>query len=509
VLAALLLAASDRGMGPDEGIWFHVAREWVDHGVPPYQGPVENKTPGIFYLFALSYRFFGPDTWPPRLAGIAAMAAGCLALRALGGRLFDATAGLVAALVAGLAFASRVVDGPEAAMTESFAVGLSLLALWQVEVGTTAGAGRGRRFLLAGLLLGLAIAFKQIAVVSGLVLALWAWSRPPAPGRTPVRWAADMTLVALGAVLATVASVVPLLAAGVGVGDYARGAWLILLDPGSARWTFAERMVRFWWRFQHPVSTLLIGAGVFALLRPRLGVTAGTSRLLLAWFALDLAGVGASGNFYGHHFKQVVPPAALAIGALASAGVRLAAARPRLARWLAPALLAIVLLALFPQKPLAGLLRGQSTAIGFAPQIRLGEWIRERTAPDDLVFTYVWGGLPQTVSGRRSPSRYFNRNFLTTPAAARDLRADLERHPPDVIVVDDEPPCWFQRHVQACCRLALVSTSGFTVYERFPPEGRGEVLPADPETPCLEPVDGVATGMMRPRDRIASPWRRP
>jgi hypothetical protein len=509
VLGALLLAANDRAMGPDEGIWFHVAREWVDHGMPPYRGPVENKTPGIFYVFALSYRFFGPDTWPPRLAGIASMVAGCLALSALGRRVFDPTAGLVAALVAGLTFASRVIDGPEAAMTESFAVGLAMLALWQVERATTAQETRGRRFLLAGVLLGLAIAFKQVALVSGLVLALWAWVRTPAPERTPARWAADVALIALGAVLATAASVAPLLAAGVGVGDYVRGAWLILLDPGSARWTVADRVLRFWWRFQHPVSTLLIGAGVFALLRPRLGVAAGAARLLLAWLAIDLLGVCASGNFYGHHFKQVVPPAALAIGVLASAAVRVSSARPRLARWLVPALLTAILLALFPQKPLAGLLQGQSTAIGYVPQMRVGQWVRDRSDAGDLVFTYVWGGLPQAIAGRRSPSRYFNRNFLTTPEAAREVQADLRRRPPRLIVVDEDPPCWFQRHLQACCRLALVSTSGFTVYERFPPGGRGEVLPFDPARPCIEPVDGAAPGMMRARDRFAVPWRRP
>jgi len=475
--------------------------------VPPYQGPIENKTPGIFYLFALSYRFFGLDPWPPRLAGIAAMLVGCLALAALGRRLFDATAGLVAALVAGLVFASRVVDGPEAAMTESFAVAWALLGLWQVERATAGDGTRGRRMLLAGLLLGLAIAFKQIAVVTGLVLALWAWARTPDGERTPARWAADMAVMGVGVVIATAASLLPLLAAGVGPVDYVQGAWLILLDPGSARWTVAERAVRFWARFEHPLSSLLVAAGAFVLLRRRLPVDAGPARLLLAWIAIDLAGVCASGNFYGHHFKQVVPPAALAAGVLASAGVRALASRPRPGRWLAPALLAAIALALFPQKPLAGLIQGRSTATRYEPQIRAGEWVRDRTGAGDFVFTYVWGGLPQAIAGRRSSSRHFNRNFLTTPGAARALQEDVRRHPPRMIVVDDDPPCWFQRHVRSCCRLVLASTAGYTIYERHPAGGAGDAVPFDPDSPCLEPEDGAA-GMMRSREP-AVPGRRP
>jgi hypothetical protein len=359
--------------------------------------------------------------------------------------------------------------------------------------------------LLAGLLLGLAIAFKQIAVVTGLALALWAWARTPDGERTPARWAADVAVMGLGIAIATAASLLPLLAAGVGPGDYVQGAWLILLDPGSARWTLAERAVRFWARFEHPLSTLLAAAGVFGLLRRRLPADAGAARLLLAWLIIDLAGVCASGNFYGHHFKQVVPPAALAAGVLASAGVRALASRP--GRRLVPALLAAITLALFPQKPLAGLLQGRSTDTRYEPQIRVGEWVRDRTGPGEFVFTYVWGGLPQAMTGRRSSSRYFNRNFLTTPGAARALQEDVGRRPPRMIVVDDDPPCWFQRHVRACCRLVFASTAGYTVYERHPAEGAGDVVPVDPDRPCQEPED-VAASMMRSREP-ADPWRKP
>ena len=46
------LVAFRQKMAIDAGIWNYVARMWLYFDLPPYAGAVENKTPGIFYIFA-------------------------------------------------------------------------------------------------------------------------------------------------------------------------------------------------------------------------------------------------------------------------------------------------------------------------------------------------------------------------------------------------------------------------------------------------------------------------
>ena len=38
----------------DEYLWSYIGRIWNRNGIPPYIGAVENKTPGIFIVYAVS-----------------------------------------------------------------------------------------------------------------------------------------------------------------------------------------------------------------------------------------------------------------------------------------------------------------------------------------------------------------------------------------------------------------------------------------------------------------------
>ncbi len=99
----------------------------------------------------------------------------CLAIYQLGKLLVDRLAGLVALLISALLMASGLLDGGYTAMTETFMVCCSTLAILALLV-----AGRAARFhaylaliLLAGALLGAAMAFKQIAVATTIAAVIW------------------------------------------------------------------------------------------------------------------------------------------------------------------------------------------------------------------------------------------------------------------------------------------------------------------------------------------------
>src|SRR3978361_1052745 len=51
----------------DEAMWHYIGRNWFTHGLIPYSGGVDNKSPLIFAVFGLSDKLFGVNYWFPRL----------------------------------------------------------------------------------------------------------------------------------------------------------------------------------------------------------------------------------------------------------------------------------------------------------------------------------------------------------------------------------------------------------------------------------------------------------
>src|ERR1700732_3944787 len=53
----------------DEAMWHYIGRNWFRHGLVPYAGGVDNKSPLIFAIYGLSDRLFGVNYWFPRILG--------------------------------------------------------------------------------------------------------------------------------------------------------------------------------------------------------------------------------------------------------------------------------------------------------------------------------------------------------------------------------------------------------------------------------------------------------
>jgi hypothetical protein len=398
--------------------------------------------------------------------------------------------------------------------------------------------------LLAGAALGGAIAFKQVEVVTAPALVAFAWSATPPARRRPRGALTDVGGLALGVLGATAASLVPIALAGVTPGEYVRGAWLILLDPGSGYPSVEPALERFvdhpvWQR--SPLPVLLAGVAAFLALRRPLRRRDVPWGAIALWIALDSAGALAARTFFPHHFKPVVPAMAVATAlaiaeALRALDRRLGGqhgGRPRLPRehaaarpshpgsgatpgsgggepagrtrawhrighrrvaaprrpaapgpgfrglpgrgldaWLAgaarAAVVAGVVLLLLPYATLANRVTGPRRDRARVEQLEAGAWIRDRTGPDDHVFTHVGGGLVQAASGRRSPTRFFNRNFVTSDAAAQEVLRDLRARPPAVIVIERVVPAWLRPSVEECCALARRVGRDYLIFVRRP-----------------------------------------
>jgi hypothetical protein len=454
VLGLAWFALRMRVMSCDEGIWYYVARAWRHFGMLPYLGTVENKTPGIFYLFALCDAGFGLNYLAPRALGILATAGAAWGVYILGVRLHGRATGLWALLIFTLVSFSRTMDPPLSSQTESFMLAGSVAAAYavaRVADARTRAAHLGW-LLLAGACLGAAIAFKQIAVLTAAGLLCVYLARPRPFARTGWAVARDVAVVAAGMLLATAVSIVPLLLAGVPLRAYLDGAWLILTGAGTSAGSGTLHLLRgIMTANALHVQLALLLALVLLALRTRLAAQRATLFGLLGWFACDFLAVNATGTYYGHQLRQMLPTLAL-LGGIALTELFAAqwAQEPLGHAHRALAAVAVVLL-------WCPVFTTIYRSVGRAPALMAtATYVKARTAPTDYVYSVgnVDNNPILALTERRSSSRYFNQFFCDAPGATRQWKRDLNAHPPAYIVLQlnrlmslqpiKKIPSWFE-----------------------------------------------------------------
>ncbi len=447
----------------DEGIWHYVGQSWVWHGAAPYVGALENKPPGIFYLYALSALWFGVQAWFVRVLGMLAWLITALSLYGIGRRLADQRTGILLLVLFGISNMHHELDGYLPGQVETFVVCFIALAAGILLTGTLTR----RRLVVVGLCCGLALFFKQSALFSLAGLFGLYLTRLPVAQRTAMRVLQDVGLIA-GTVLATtLLLLIPLFLAHVRLADYFEGTWRILLAPGSA----APHTL--WWRdatealTMAPLRLTLLVLPIIALcawrpLRARQLPVAG----LVWWWVCELVPVLLAGTFWGHQLKQPALPALL-LGGLAL-GALLPSAQTAASRALVW-VVALVFILWWPWLPPPRLLALQ----GVAAQSRdIGRWLHDHSTAQDSVYLCGTGYdnpiLPYTE--RLAASRHFLQYFLLMPGATAQWRGQLAAHPPRYLLVNaarkmgslnDIPvPAWLlaqlHRQYRPCRRFQII-----------------------------------------------------
>jgi hypothetical protein len=355
----------------------------------------------------------------------AAMAATCVLVFMIGRDLGGVRTGLVSALFYGVLTAAGNPRLP-AANTELFMM-LPLTASVLLMLR--------RRWVWSGVLLVAAGAFRQVAAVNVLLVVVAVlWLEPRGDRWRAFGWFA----CGLGAALAAGALV--LLVTGSLPGFW---RWTVssLYGYASTNWTPAF----VWMRakdslvpFAVDMAVLWVAAlGVFARWRD-LGRP---DRLVLVWLVVALIGSVAAGHLSWHYFIQAMAPLALAaarffdlftLRRLAAAAAAIGIAVPVISWWVFD-------------------MSADPLTYDFSPPVpqhqSVAAYVREHSAPDQRVF--VWGNWPALYieSDRLMASRFpgFLRGFArgsgvppnnwdTTPDVWPALHADLNVHPPALIV---------------------------------------------------------------------------
>ena len=426
VLVAHLPSLVHRLNDGDEAIYGSIAA-LMNTGAPLYgPGGVDNKPPGIFWVYAATFQVAGTYQMTAiHLVGLVVIAATCVLVFMIGRHLGGIRSGLMAALFYGVLTAagnSRLL----ATNTEMFMM-LPLTASVLLMLR--------RRWLWAGALLVAAGAFRQVAAVNVLlVVAGIFWLEPAGNRWRAAAWFAGGVAAALAA-----------------------GALVLLWSgslPGFWRWTVGSLygyastnwIPAFVWMrardsllpFLVDMAVLWIAAIAFAT---RWRALDRLDRLLVAWLVVAMVGSVAAGHLSWHYFIQAMGPLALAaarffetftLGRGARTAAALGIAVPALAWW-------------------AYDLGADPLTYDFGPPVPqhqvVAAYIHDHTAPSERVF--VWGNWPALYveSDRLMASRFpgFLRGFArgsglppnnwdTTPDVWPEVQADLNAHPPALIV---------------------------------------------------------------------------
>lgn len=433
VFVAHVPAFFHRLLDGDEAIYGSIAALMNTGGRLYADGGVDNKPPGVFWVYSLVFKVFGTyQMTAVHAAGIAAMAATCVLIYLVTRQLSGPRTSLVAALFYGVLTAA---GNPRllASNTEIFMMlplTASVLFMFQ------------RRWFWTGVLLVTAGAFRQSAAVNVLLVALAVvWLEAPASRlRAGAMFAGGMIAAAIvaGALIALTGS----------LGGFWR--WTIQTLVGYASGNFVPSML--WGRARDSLVPFMVEMAVFWIaalfLAWRWRELDAKLRLAVAWLAIGMVGSVAGGHLSWHYFIQVMGPLAV----VASLGFE--RVRPR--GWvLAAAVAGIVVPAgawwIFnlTQDPLTYDFTGP-----IPNHTEVSTYVHDHTSAADRVF--VWGDWPavyieadRLMSGRFPGFlRGFARgsdlppnNWDTAPDVWPLLQSDLQANPP-ALIVDTAPADW-------------------------------------------------------------------
>jgi hypothetical protein len=410
----------------DEAVYGSIAALLNTGGELYGPGGVDNKPPGIFWVYAATFRAAGTYQMSAiHAVGLAVIAATCVLLFVMGRDLGGSRTGLLAALFYGILTAA---GNPRllATNTEVFmelALTASVLLMFR------------RRWLWSGVLLVVAGAFRQVAAVNVLLAAVAiVWLEPPGN-----RWRAAAWLAGgVGGALAAGALVLELTGSLAGF-----WRWTVGSLYGYASTTWIPSYV--WQRARDSLVPFVVDMAVLWIaaiaLATRWRRLDRLERLVLVWLFVAMIGSMAAGHLSWHYFIQAMGPLALVAA--------LFFARFSLKRWVtavAAVGIAVPALAWWAYDMGADPLTYDFSPP--APQHQLvASYIHDHTTPGQRVF--VWGDWPALYveSDRLMAGRFpgflrgFDRgsgvppnNWDTTSDVWPELQSDLGAHPPALIV---------------------------------------------------------------------------
>ncbi len=426
----LFIITMNHPMFFDEGLWHYIGKIWSVDGLPAYKFSVENKVPGIYYLYMLSNALFGVTPMFVRILGMLAIVANALLIKRILSIVHTELSGILGMYIYGLSNSWFVVSGMNPAVTDGFMaffMVLSILFLLRFEKPQV----KFLNLFFSGFFMGCAVSFKQTAVlafIAMLVMYLILFSEKY-NGKQHV---INLVFLILSGVFAHFLFVLPLLLSGVSFMEYFEGAWLILLNSGthesSIQWLYD--FLNYWFNTKIAIFLIIIPLSFYfkTLFKNPFFKTV----LILLVFCF--IGVSLPGTYNEQQFKLVLVPFALLLGPLVMLALTTKVLDQNNKGRFVALLIGIVLIAL-PYRCL--IINGYFS--GFPnPEAQVGKWIKQHSQDSETLFTFTnaASGPIMAYSDCLSPVKNFNLIFVNTEREKAQLNAELMSNPPNVLVLE-------------------------------------------------------------------------
>lgn len=404
----------------EESMWHYIGRNWFRHGLVPYTGGVDNKSPLIYFIFGWSDRLFGVNYWFPRLLGTIVEATGVYYLFKLARHLAGDRAGLFAISVYGLSLLWRTTGGKLVSFTETYTCTAVIISFYY-----TIAAKKNRDYFISAVFAGIALAFRLTSCFGILAILLVVLRQ-----KRSAIW-----VFAGGVLLSLFLAVLAAFLAGIdlssvyyymvtdnfGAGSTTDHSWAWKMDLFSANF-FNSEMVIF-----YPFVT------AYVLIKKKIDG-------LIIWMLLSFIGINVLGIYARPHFKELLPPLSLMTAWVLDHGNKNHTISYK-------SLMILAWICFFPKslEPLMGIKNtlwhtpvpadckeGLVQATEEQEKL-LGLWIKSNSKETDKVFVAGYGARVQVFSEKVSPTIYFN--VTQTERARQQLYKDLESAKPEWLVI--------------------------------------------------------------------------
>lgn len=405
----------------DEAMWHYIGRNWFRHGLAPYAGGADNKSPLVFGIFGLSDKLFGVNYWFPRVLASVCEAIGVFYIYKIARLVAGHRAAVLAISFYGLSLLWHDSGGKYVSYTETYEVLFVITGFYHFLA-----AKEKKKIFVTGLLIGIAVAFRITAVFVAALILIHCFRR-------------NRSFAAIflgGVVLSLLALVIIAVLLRVDIETMFTNMLLDNFNSGSATdhslsWKLHNFADKFLWSAIPLFYPLLLG---YLFIKRKIDV-------FVWWFILAFSGICAVGIFDVVHLKEVLPSLSLI------SGIFVASAENRFRLPAIPTIL-LIWLVFFPKslEPLQSfekLLRDSQRTAQYcqSPYVipdegtrkKLGLWIRDQTSPADRVYVAGFGAQVQAYSERISPTAYFN--VTQTPIAKAQFYSDMQRIKPAMILV--------------------------------------------------------------------------
>ncbi|HZY36800.1 MAG TPA: glycosyltransferase family 39 protein [Mucilaginibacter sp.] len=406
----------------DEAMWHYIGRNWFRHGLIPYSGGIDNKSPLIFAVFGLSDKLFGLNYWFPRLLGTLLQSIGLYYVYKIAKHISGDQAGKLAILFYGLSLLWHSTGGRFVSYTETYDVFFIIIAFYLYIT-----AQNNRSIFMSGFMAGIGLGFRLTAFFG--IITIFIASLHKSKTITLMFCAGVLTGIFFLALIGFIA--------GIDLHNVFTYALTDNFGHGSA----TDHPLS--WRIEN-FSDKFFYSGV-VLFYPVVLVYFFIKRkvdLFALWLIFEFVGINMVGIYDTAHFKELLPSLTL-ISAFAVA-------------WLINfyklkiKYVALMIGIIFFPNLSESLINAKKILSGVPDNIqaycrkpfikldegyckRLGGWVRSNTTEGEMVLVAGYGAQVQAYSERLSPTVYFN--VTQTPAAKKRFFQDFKLNKPVMILI--------------------------------------------------------------------------